>query len=531
MSGGKDALLKPGYYIFDNKLVVIKPWVKDMEMVKGKVEVVPVWVKLHGVPLKFWGSCLPKIANLGGKYVKMDMDTQDKIHSSFARIMVELPMDQQLPEKVKFLDESGTVVTVNVEYEWRPISCTSCKGIAHEFTQCRKPNGKKKIRVSTPPTLTPTNFSPLHTVRNSPVVKSTPVKQIIRLNRQDGMVGVRLWLIVVRTLPPLISMHNIGFWNVKGLNDLNKLRVVKWFMHNNGVGLFGLLETKLKPGTLLKRDTSICDGWSVSTNCSWHKGGSIWILWKTSLFDIQFLSYSAHHIHILVHSQTNGKKFMLTMIYAFNGLYERVELWNILKGISVECNDPLLWLGDFNTVLSPVERLGGNTSDVEMEHFQDCVSICEIEDIPATRALFAWSNKQGPCDRVYSRLDRVMGNQKWMDMFSTSLAHFHPEGLFYHCSCTIMDRNAELCGKKSFKYFNMWGSAPTFKESVAMSLANGYRGTKMFIVVKKLKALKHVLKGLNRECISDIEKNTNIASMALETIQKALVVTPGDPDL
>ncbi|XP_074289068.1 uncharacterized protein LOC141614210 [Silene latifolia] len=175
-------------------------------------------------------------------------------------------------------------------------------------------------------------------------------------------------------------MYSLGFWNIRGLNDLNKQKVVKWFMHNNRVGLFRLLETKLKPGNLLKKYTSICDGWSVSTNCSWHKGGRIWVLWKPSLFDIHFLSYSAQHIHM--------PKF------------------------SEECNAPWLWLGDFNTVLSPVERLGGSTSDAEMEHFQDCVFICCTEDIAAIGALFTWSNKQAPMDRVYSRLDRAMGNQE-----------------------------------------------------------------------------------------------------------------------
>ncbi|XP_074315399.1 uncharacterized protein LOC141651594 [Silene latifolia] len=355
----------------------------------------------------------------------MDIDTHDKIRLSFARVMVELPMDQQLPEKVKFLDETGQVVYVNIEYEWRHISCTSCTGIGHDATQCRKPKRKKNMpqtqgfipqskppqknewrpvvkprnqptSVLTPPTLTSTNFPPLHTVRNTLVIKSTPVKQIIRLNRQEGMVGVRL------------SGKFSNYTFMDALND-------------------------------------------------------------NAISQEQFLSYSAQHIHMLTHSQTDGKKFFLTMIYAFNGLYERVELWNTLKGISVTCTEPWLWLGDFNTVLSPIERLGGNTTDAEMEHFQDCVSICGMEDIPATGALFTWSNKQDPCDRVYNRLDRVMGNQEWLDRFDTSLAHFHPEGLFDHCPCTIVDKKAEIGGKKSVKYFNIWVTAPSFKDSVAMN--------------------------------------------------------------
>ncbi|XP_074288677.1 uncharacterized protein LOC141613833 [Silene latifolia] len=302
-------------------------------------------------------------------------------------------------------------------------------------------------------------------------------------------------------------------------------------MHNNGVGLFGLLETKLKPGTLLKKDTSIFDGWSVSTNCSWHKGGRIWVMWKPSMFDIQFLSYNAQHIHMLIQSQSDAKRFYRTIIYAHNGLNKRIELWDFLKKFSKECNSPWLWLGDFNTVLSPIERLGAHTSDAEMEHFQYCVSICCIEDMPATGALFSWSNKQAPLDRVYSRLDRAMGNQEWFDQFGDSVAHFHPEGLFDHCPYTIMDRNAEIVGRQSFKYFNMWGTGPTFKTVVSDAWSKHYQGTKMFRIIKKLKALKHILKALNKECFSDIKNNTSIASLSLENIQKALVNNPSDIDL
>ncbi|KAL9236050.1 hypothetical protein vseg_010759 [Gypsophila vaccaria] len=187
-------------------------------------------------------------------------------------------------------------------------------------------------------------------------------------------------------------MHSLGFWNVRGLNDLNKQKVVKWFMHNNGVGLFGLIETKIKPSSLLKANTSSCDGWSVTTNYSWHRGGRIRVFWNHSLFDIHFLAYGAQYIHMKVHSQIDNKQFLLTMIYAFNGLNERVKLWNFLKKEAQTCSEPWIWLGDFNTVLSPNERLGGSTTEAEMEYFQECVSLCGMEDLNATGALYTWSN-------------------------------------------------------------------------------------------------------------------------------------------
>ncbi|XP_074286646.1 uncharacterized protein LOC141611891 [Silene latifolia] len=152
-SAGRDALLKAGYYLFDNKPVIIKPWSVDMELVKEKVDVVPVWVKLSGIPLKFWGKCLPSIAGLVGKFVQTDRDTFDKVRLSYARVLVELKMDQTLPDKVKFVDENGSVVSVSVDYEWRSVSCASCKGVGHDAEHCRKPGkfeGKRKTQGSKP---------------------------------------------------------------------------------------------------------------------------------------------------------------------------------------------------------------------------------------------------------------------------------------------------------------------------------------------------------------------------------------------
>ncbi|XP_074297639.1 uncharacterized protein LOC141628386 [Silene latifolia] len=316
----REALLKSGYYLFDNKPVVIKPWDVNMDLVKEKVDVVPVCVRLSGIPLKFWGKCLPRIAGLVGKYVKMDGATADKIRLSYARVMVELQMNQKLPEKVHFLDKTGQMVMVPVEYEWKPISCTSYKGMGHDSTQCRKPapkSGGKKGRAlvtkskapvtqiwrpiqktqvvpdPTPPLFTPDVFPSLSRNRPTPVVKSTPAKQIMRLNRQSGIVGVRL----------------------------------------------------------------------------------------------------------------SGKFGQYTFMDALNNTATP-------GGRVVESGKDL-------------ERLGGNTTEAEIEPFQECVSICCMEDVQATGALFTWSNKQEPTDRVYSRLDRAMGNQVWMENFGDYVAHFH----------------------------------------------------------------------------------------------------------
>ncbi|XP_074314135.1 uncharacterized protein LOC141649341 [Silene latifolia] len=153
-----------------------------------------------------------------------------------------------------------------------------------------------------------------------------------------------------------------------------------------------------------------------------------------------------------------------------------------------------------------------------------------MEDIHATGALFTWSNKQEPVDRVYSTLDKAMGNLEWMEVFGDYMAYFHPPSLFDHAPCTISDMRSGMSGKRSFKYFNMWEQSELFKDCVINVWQRRHSDTKMFQVIKKLKELKHVLKNLNKTCISDIETSYSLNGVLLEKIQNELVDNPGNTD-
>ncbi|XP_074313721.1 uncharacterized protein LOC141648913 [Silene latifolia] len=373
---------------------------------------VPVWVRLTGIPLKFWGDCLVPIAGLVGNFVRKDIATTEKKRLSYARVLVEFKMDQHLPDKIQFLDETGNVVVVQVTYKWRPVSCEGYKGFGHDKQQCRK--AKTKVQSKGKP-----NPPPEKQKRQA----WRPVQKQV-----DPPRAKRSIVFAPEGFPPLVrpSVTTPAMYIMK----LNKQGGFTEIIASGRKGLFGLLETKIKPRNLWNKSTSLCEGWSITTNSSWHKGGRIWVLWKPELFIVNVLAYNAQYIHMRVTSRTDDNSSLLTMIYAHNDLYERVELWTFLKHIALTCNEPWLWAGDFNTVLSPVERLGGHTSEAEMQHFQECVSLCCVEDLQATGAMFTWSNKQNPVDGVYSRLDRVMGNNEWMMEYGDYLAHFHPEGVF-----------------------------------------------------------------------------------------------------
>ncbi|XP_074314184.1 uncharacterized protein LOC141649391 [Silene latifolia] len=218
------------------------------------------------------------------------------------------------------------------------------------------------------------------------------------------------------------------------------------------------------------------------------------------------------------------------MVYAFNEGAERKSLWNNLSRLAASIHGPWAIGGDFNCVLTAYERVGGSFSRQDAKPFGQCLHQCEVIDNPAIGATYTWNNKQCPAERVYSRLDRFLVNQEWLNAFPLLYAHFLPEGTFDHTPCLVQPVIQNDKRTRPFKYFNMWSLSPDFKDIVHNGWHCAQKGTKMFELVTKLKAMKSCLKALIKDQFSDIETNAEITLTKLTRIQQALGVNPLDAD-
>ncbi|XP_074312628.1 uncharacterized protein LOC141648069 [Silene latifolia] len=138
------------------------------------------------------------------------------------------------------------------------------------------------------------------------------------------------------------------------------------------------------------------------------------------------------------------------------------------------------------------ERIGSEVSTAELKGFQECVDECGLLDLPAQGAFFTWNNKHEL---------RAM---------------------------TISLSNEPERRKGVFKYFNMWGKDPKFKDIVQVVWYTQIPGYKMFQCVKKLKLLKLSLKQLNGNVFGNIETSANVAKMFLHNVQKQLHSDPNN---
>lgn len=91
----RDKAVEKGVQMFDRKLIVIKPWRPKIEFTQEKMDKAPIWIRLHGLDVEYWEKdALTNIASLVGNPLKADNVTTHKERLSFARILLEIPLNQ-----------------------------------------------------------------------------------------------------------------------------------------------------------------------------------------------------------------------------------------------------------------------------------------------------------------------------------------------------------------------------------------------------------------------------------------------------
>ncbi|XP_074289309.1 uncharacterized protein LOC141614463 [Silene latifolia] len=326
-------VLANGMFLFDGKPIVIKPWDPSVRISKVSVKKVLIWVKLVGLDLKFWGAkCLEKLASLVGRFARIDDSTLDKTLLGFARIMVEVEIDQSFPNSVTFEDELGNEVKVAIEYDWLPITCKQCRGIGHATNACRrKVIGEKR-----------------------PLAKQ-PQRQVWQPKKASG---VDTSHVDPKEFLPLVSQEK-------------QLALPS--------STSGLVTPVVAPGPIYTPAR-------VITRMTRHESRTVGGQGTAFSVNYQAEMAKATGTAEMVKERVTGSEFIATYIYAFNKLEDRASLWNNLVRICV--TDPWVVLGDFNNVIYANKRLGKAVKDDEMLPFQHTVASCDLHDLHTTGAFF-----------------------------------------------------------------------------------------------------------------------------------------------
>ncbi|XP_048496446.1 uncharacterized protein LOC125495695 [Beta vulgaris subsp. vulgaris] len=315
-------------------------------------------------------------------------------------------------------------------------------------------------------------------------------------------------------------MDRVLAWNVRGVNNPKKQQEVKAFLHKHVVGLVGLLETKVKAIHLGDLYHKVFQGWCFSSNTSYHPGGRIVLAWKPGIFHVNIIKATSQLMHCFIEPMSKVHSFYCTFVYAFNQCGEREVLWNDLA--QLHTTGPWLIMGDFNCVRYPNERIGAVVRAQEMMPMNNWCAGCGLDDLKSSGCFFTWNNKQQGYNRVFSNIDRALSNMAWQEIFPTAEVTFMPEGDFDHSPSLLTVYPRSDSGKKPFKYYTMWRHSPQYDSTVRDQWNKRVEGTKMFVVVQKLKMVKAALKNLNKIGFHDVQVDNSIAYHAMIDAQKEM---------
>ncbi|GJW13647.1 zinc knuckle CX2CX4HX4C containing protein [Tanacetum coccineum] len=134
---GLEAVLEGGPWLIRNSPIILKKWSMDTKLLKEELTRIPIWVKLHDVPIQVL-----------------------KRMSSFARCLIEVNSEADLVDVVtigilSLTGDDFTEELIRVEYEWRPPRCDICKIFGHVHDHCPKKVVSPPI-VATSNVVTPT---------------------------------------------------------------------------------------------------------------------------------------------------------------------------------------------------------------------------------------------------------------------------------------------------------------------------------------------------------------------------------------
>ncbi|GMI95338.1 hypothetical protein HRI_003203100 [Hibiscus trionum] len=233
-------------------------------------------------------------------------------------------------------------------------------------------------------------------------------------------------------------------WNVRGLGKPRTVRRLRHMLRDLKPDVIFFIETMVHENKManIRRSFGYPNGIDVS---SVGRSGGLSIGWKNSC-NVNLRSFSARHIDVLFNGDSDGCHWRCTGFYGAPEEANRLESWNLLRGLNDCPETPWLIIGDFNEIMYSFEKQGGRVrSERQMERFRSMIEDCSLDDLDYLGTWFTWQKGRMADNNIRERLDRGLANSFWRDLFPDfSLKHLS-HTFSDHCPL-LLDTNKGLMG-------------------------------------------------------------------------------------
>jgi len=122
-----------------NSPMLLKPWTPMFDASRERVDIIPIWVRLPGLPHHYWEEkFFKRIGNKIGEYLEADNSYLDTRQRKMARILVNINVREGLGEEVDMV-LGPFQHTQKLDYENIPFRCRRCHEYGHLVEDCKMP--------------------------------------------------------------------------------------------------------------------------------------------------------------------------------------------------------------------------------------------------------------------------------------------------------------------------------------------------------------------------------------------------------
>ncbi|XP_020681050.1 uncharacterized protein LOC110098531 [Dendrobium catenatum] len=552
-----------GVWFLLGKPFVLQKWHPKFKPLKEDFKTVPIWVKIHDLPLACWNSeGISRIASKIGVPIAADSLTEQKSRLTFARVCVLVDCSATYPEEIK-VSLDGDVVCLKVQYEWRPFPCSHCKSLMHFSSSCpskpevvlneenvekrgrsfsRRPHNRKQSKNQQPvnlPAEQETSSPPpkvsnggsftdqgvssvlgkdLHYQPHSPppfkvVTSSTDLTLVPNaVASQSVLVGVGVGI------PNLNSPNNATSSSTSSLPLINNPAPKVTVSPNRFDALN--LEEDSQSQTYVNEEYE-----DISVPDKADGGG-----------DLQhYVSNKPQSKQSSPASKKTAKgssfsPFQLTAVYASNSSQERKALWNDI-GLAAPASH-MSWaiIGDFNCCRYTSEKLGG--SDINQAALFDFNSMifnnCLL-DLQSIGCKFTWHNQRQD-NPIHIKLDRVLVNDSWLNSYPDSFCSFQSPSCSDHSPILLLSGSHNQ-SRHRFLFKNYWTKIDEYWSLLAEFLLLPLSGNPLANFCNSLRSLKQKIKAQKWASSSCVTRHIDFLHATQQSLLDSLHADPSSSSL
>ncbi|GKA49953.1 RNA-directed DNA polymerase, eukaryota, reverse transcriptase zinc-binding domain protein [Tanacetum coccineum] len=215
------------------------------------------------------------------------------------------------------------------------------------------------------------------------------------------------------------------------------------------------------------------------------------MMWKKSLWNSQDILMGRIRIS---HNRGQALPFLMFPMYS-------LASWNIRGNSGLDKLCPKVfrsWQWTSNRAVCTKAKACSleqslNSLLLYSRKIMECVEDIKINDVNATGLRFTWNQKPSGMDGILKKINRIMANLEFSNLFEGANAFFHPYHISNHTPSILRIPMQSPTRPRMFKFSNVLVQHARFKEIVSNEWQKQVSGFWMFKVVKRLKFLKKPL--------------------------------------